>query len=220
MRRLSRRARLPFVQVRFLLLKGPPLIWNLTFTVEDRLSILVRWKATSVRDYLKEWFRHFWDFPHNALAEAHLSSWARRQAQSTGALRAFGVPGVPVVGGLEDRFTPMGELRMLKHMDEESKKIVISAAASAALDGHRSLQSTDLVLALSSSNVEVGLECIADRMALLHGVPEEEHVFGMPVDIFVYSDPVKRIFAYALEEAQRQGQHLICCVKRGSLDSR
>lgn len=173
--------------------------------MRDRLSIVVRWKATIVRAYyLKEWFEHFWDFPHHAQAEAHLNNRIRApQAQSAGALWPF------VYLLLEDRFALMGELRMLQHMDEEAKRIVISAAASAALYGHRSLQSTDLVLALSSSNVKVGLECRADLMAPLHGVPEQENVFGMPVDIFVYSDPVKRIFAYALEEAQRQGQQLI-----------
>jgi hypothetical protein len=39
----------------------------------------------------------------------------------------------------------------------------------------------------------------------LSEISEEEPTFGIPVDVYVYSDPVKRILAYALEEAERAG---------------
>ena len=113
-------------------------------------------------------------------------------------------------------------------MTAEAKALLASAASLAArrergsiqsADLERgSIQSADLAMALVSSGVFNALfegQSRSEIMRHLEEIPREEPVFGMPVDVYVYSDPVKRILAYALEEAQRssgtevQPRHLL-----------
>ena len=99
---------------------------------------------------------------------------------------------------------------MIAHMSAEVRSIIGSAAKLAAEKEHRrSVQSADLAMALVSSNLSyrfLDQSTRAEMARRLDEILEEERVFGTPVDVYVYSDPVKRILAYALEEAQHNGE--------------
>ena len=98
---------------------------------------------------------------------------------------------------------------MMRHMSKEARSVLASAATFAADKDHCAIHSVDLGIALACSNLLYNLLNEPARSELLTGLEqlvEDEPVFvGKPVDVYVYSDPVKRILAYALEEAQRGG---------------
>ena len=100
---------------------------------------------------------------------------------------------------------------MLRHMNAEAKAPLASAAASVARENRPSIQSADIALALISSGLFDTLFAAhgpSEVIECLKALPREEPIFrfGMPVDVYVYSDLVKRILAYALEEAERSGE--------------
>ena len=70
MRRLSRKQKVRFKGVRYLLLKNP---WNLTVDQKERLSTLVKWNTPITRAYyLKESFQLFFEYKQPKRAREHL----------------------------------------------------------------------------------------------------------------------------------------------------
>ena len=86
---------------------------------------------------------------------------------------------------------------------------LVTVGTAIGLPGRCTPHPADLAMALVSSNVSyrfLDQRTRAEMARRLDEILEEERVFGTPVDVYVYSDPVKRILAYALEEAQHNGE--------------
>ncbi len=80
MRQLSRREKVQFKGVRYLLLKNP---WNLKPDQKERLSTLVRWNTPITRAYyLKESFQLFFEYKQPKRAREHLERWMHAAMRS------------------------------------------------------------------------------------------------------------------------------------------
>ena len=80
MRRLSRKQKVCFKGVRYLLLKNP---WNLTVDQKERLSTLVKWNTPITRAYyLKESFQLFFEYKQPKRAREHLERWMHSAMRS------------------------------------------------------------------------------------------------------------------------------------------
>ena len=79
-RRLSRKQKVCFKGVRYLLLKNP---WNLTVDQKERLSTLVKWNTPITRAYyLKESFQLFFEYKQPKRAREHLERWMHSAMRS------------------------------------------------------------------------------------------------------------------------------------------
>ena len=78
--RLSRKQKVCFKGVRYLLLKNP---WNLTVDQKERLSTLVKWNTPITRAYyLKESFQLFFEYKQPKRAREHLERWMHSAMRS------------------------------------------------------------------------------------------------------------------------------------------
>ena len=78
--RLSRKQKVCFKGVRYLLLKNP---WNLTVDQKERLSTLVKWNTPITRAYyLKESFQLFFEYKQPTRAREHLERWMHSAMRS------------------------------------------------------------------------------------------------------------------------------------------